>query len=135
MKHFVWVGLVIASQAFCEQMQHWKGYDIHYSTFSSKLVPIEVANAHDIIRADNRLITNISIRRKGAPVRANVHGTVRNLLDQQVELEFTEVTERQAIYYLATQIVNAKDTISFRIFIRPERENKTYQLEFTRQYY
>lgn len=135
MKYFVWIALLCTSQAYCQQMQNWKGYNIHYSTFSSTLVPVNVAKAHNIVRGNNRLITNVSIRKEAQPVRAEIHGTAQNLLNQEVALTFIEVKEQQAIYYLSTQIVNEKDTISFRIFIKPESEIDTYELEFIRQYY
>ena len=135
MKHFVWISLLYSSQVYCQQMQNWKDYDIHYSTFPSKLIPVDVATAHNIVRADNRIIINVSIRKKEVPIRAEIHGTVLNLLSQEIELTFTEVTEQQAIYYIASQIVNEKDTISLQIFIKPEPGKDTYKLEFTRKYY
>ena len=135
MKHFVWISLLYSGQVYCQQVQNWKDYEIHYSTFPSKLIPVDVATAHNIVRAENRIIINVSIRRKEVPVRAEIRGTAFNLLSQEIELTFTEVREQQAIYYIASQIVNEKDTVSLQIFIKPKPEKDTYKLEFTRQYY
>ncbi len=135
MKHFVWISLLYLCQGYSQQMHIWKDYEIHYSTFPSKLIPVEVATAHNIVRSHNRIIINVSIRNKEVPIRAKIHGTALNLLGQEIDLTFIEVTEQQAIYYIASQIVNEKDTISLQIFIKPDLEKDTYKLKFTRQYY
>ena len=119
----------------------WQGYDIHYTILSSRLIPAEVAKLHGIIRADNRMVTNLSIRKtsktgeKGDPVTASIHGTATNLLNQQSVLDFTEVLEPNAIYYLANQLVDERDTLRYSISIQPQSSEATYLLEFGRNYY
>ena len=50
-------------------------------------------------------------------------------------MNFVEVVEQDAVYYLANQVVNERDTIRFSINVKPEQTGKTYNLKFTRQYY
>ena len=145
---WLFVLLTVASWNHCQADQpiQWQGYDIHYTTLSSRLIPAEVAKLHGIIRADNRMVTNIAIRQtsetsdetddeKGEPVTANIHGTVTNLLNQQSVLDFTEVLEPNAIYYLANQLVDERDTLRYSISIQPQSSEATYLLEFGRDYY
>lgn len=123
----------ISSQAAAETIQ-WQGYDIHYTTFSSLLIPQEVAAAHNIARAKNRIVTNISILKDSEPQAALVSGTNSNLLNQLYTMDFTEVTESSAIYYLANQLIDERDTIRFDINIQPAGSVDTFNLEFMRQY-
>lgn len=126
--------LLMALSAQAEQFVHWQGYDIHYNTFNSLLIPAEVAKAHGISRSKNRVITNISIVRDGTPITSLVDGHSLNLLGQITQLEFTEVKESTGVYYLANQIVDEKDTLRFSISIQPKGSKETYDLQYNRQY-
>ena len=114
---------------------NWQGFDIHYTTFNSMLIPNEVALAHGIVRSKRRIITNITIRKDDQAVSAKLSGTSVNLLSQLSSMEFNKVTEAGAIYYLADQIVDERDTLVFRIDIQPVAHEDTYHLKFTRQYH
>lgn len=115
-------------------MVEWRGYDIHYTTFSSTLIPQEVAAAHNIVRSEYRIVTNVSILKDGSPVRATVTGNNSNLLNQLFAMTFDEVTEKNAIYYLANQLIDERDTLRFNINVQPTGENEAYELKFIRQY-
>ena len=97
--------LCFSSTALAEQV-NWQDYVIHYSTFRSTLIPAEVAEAHRITRSDSRIVANITVRKGDLPVPAKVEGTVTNLLNQLQTLDFDEVIEKDAVYYLASQIVD-----------------------------
>jgi hypothetical protein len=43
--------------------------------------------------------------------------------------------EQDAIYYLANQLVDVRDTLRFVLFILPEDASETYELAFVRDYY
>jgi hypothetical protein len=142
MKHWLgsalWVLLLtqqLGQTCQADQYVQWQGYEIHYTTLSSRLIPADVAASHDIIRADNRIVTNISIRKDGLPIRASIRGTATNLLNQRQNLAFTEVMEQDAIYYLANQLVDVRDTLRFVLFVLPEGTNEPYELAFVRDYY
>ena len=121
--------------ARAEQFILWQGFEIHYNTFSSLLIPAEVAKAHGISRSKSRVVTNISIVRDGVPKSAEVSGQSLNLLGQLTSLDFTEVNESTGIYYLANQIVDEKDTLRFSINIKPEGAEESYELRYNREYY
>lgn len=111
------------------------GYRLHYTTFASALVPPEVAQAHGIIRGENRIALNISVRKDGQPVTVDLQGTVTNLLNQMSGLNFSEVTERGAVYYLAQHTAAEEDTLRFDILIRfPDKNVAPYGLKFVRSY-
>ena len=127
--------LLFPFTASADQLVTWSGYEIHYSSFSSLIIPDDVARVHGITRARGRIVTNISVRKDGVSVEAIVTGTARNLLNQILPLEFSEVQEQDAIYYLANQIIDEKDTIRFKIIVRPTDSTEDYELNFMRRYY
>lgn len=127
--------LIAASlPAYGEQSICWRNYVIHYAAFESTLVPKEVAAANGIVRSGNRLVTNIVIKEKdrNETVPAKVRGSVTNLLNQVAELTFREVNEQDAVYYLASHVVDKKDTLRFNLNIRPTGEDEVCSLEFLR---
>ena len=136
-KHF----LILASLIFvCEvssgaQFVSWRNYEIHYTTFSSMFIPSEVAVAHDIVRSENSIVLNISVKKSDQSVAASIDGQVTNLLNQLVDLQFREVNDGQAIYYLANHIVDERDILNFHVRIVPTGETEAYKLNFLRQYY
>jgi hypothetical protein len=125
----------LSSPVSAEQLVRLGSYEIHYSAISSTLIPAPVAAKHGLVRAENRVITNIAIRTSGKPVAAVITGTAENILNQRQPLDFHEVIEQEAIYYLAEQIVNEKDIIRYNISIQPTGSEETYEFAFQRQYY
>jgi hypothetical protein len=111
------------------------GYQVHYTSFKSTIIPVEVAAAHHIVRSDNRVITNVSVRRSGSPARAAVEGTATDLLNQSMRLEFHEVDEADAVYYLASQVVDERDTVRYEISVRPGDSGETCTVKFVRDYF
>lgn len=109
-------------------------YEIHFASFPSTVIPPDVARVYGITRSDNRLITNISVIKAGEHVPARVRGFSKNLLAQQQELTFSEVVEKEAIYYLTSQIIGERDTIEFAIEVTPAGSEQSYPLKFTRTY-
>lgn len=108
-------------------------YRIHYTTFKSTLIPPEVASVHGIKRSDNLIVLNVSIRKGEAPSRAVISGEVLNLLNQRFDLEFDEVIEADAIYYLASHIAMEQDILRFSITVQPPGEDP-YPIAFLRRY-
>ena len=94
------------------------GYRIHYTTFSSMIIPPEVARLHGIVRAENRIVLNVSAIRDDQPASLGITGTVVNLLNQQYELAFREVTESEAVYYLASHMALEQDVLRFNLTVR-----------------
>ncbi len=107
---FAFVIIYFSSACFGEVIK-WQGFDIHYTTFNSMLIPGDVALAHEIIRSKHRIVTNITIRKDKKAVSAQLSGTSVNLLSQLSSMKFEEVTEPGAIYYLSNQIVDERDTL------------------------
>ena len=112
----------------------WRGYQIYYTSLNSMLIPQNVAKAHNIVRSKNRIVTNISIRKEKKPIVATLKGTNQNLFGQIFTMNFDEVLESTAIYYLSNQLIDERDTLSFDVNISIPSEDESYALKFKRQY-
>ncbi|MDZ7686705.1 MAG: DUF4426 domain-containing protein [Gammaproteobacteria bacterium] len=110
----------LAAPGFAEQVT-WRDYSIYYTTFRSTLVPPEVADQHGITRGERRILTNITVRQQGEPVRAGCQRDRHQSAEPMTTLEFTEVIEEAAIYYLANQLVDERDTLRYRLRVQTGR--------------
>lgn len=128
------LGLVLPLAQISAETVQWRGYDIHYTTFNSLLIPQDVAKAHNIVRSKFRIVTNISVLQEGEPSPAKVTGINTNLLNQLFTMSFDEVTEKTAIYYLSNQLIDERDTLRFTIQVTPSGESEALELKFMRQY-
>ena len=91
---------------------------IHFTTFSSLIIPPDVASAHDIVRSEKRIVVNLSVLKQGLPATASISGHVINLLNQRFELVFDEVNEADAIYYLASYLALEHDILRFNLDVQ-----------------
>ena len=126
--------LLTVGGLFCsaETVRHGE-IDIHYTAFPSTIIAAEAAQAHDIVRSENKIIVNVSIKQRDEPAKVQLAGEVINLLEQVIKLNFTEVQEDSAIYYLATHISRPKDVLRFNLFVTP-LDGKTFPITFMRRY-
>ena len=60
--------------------------------------------------------------------------TATNINNQLREIDFREVKEEGAIYYLAELSVSNGETLNFSLKITPEGEKDTYQFSFQEQF-
>jgi len=127
------ITLLLPTQGFTAQYVDRNGYRIHYTTFSSMIIPSDVAALHDIVRAENRIVLNISGIRDGKPVGLEVAGLVTNLLNQQYDLEFEEVNESEAIYYLASHLALEQDILRFSLTVTLD-DGDIVPISFLRRY-
>lgn len=127
------LGLGPVSQA--EQFRRLGEWDVHYVVIRTSFLKPEIAALHGIVRGPDRALLNISvIGTDGLPVAAEVTGRLRNLLEQEAPLEFQEVREGEAVYYLAPVKHTDRETLRFRIEIRPP-DGSIQHLEFQQQLY
>ena len=134
MRFLLGCAILLSCSVVTAETVQWRGYDIHYTTFNSLLIPQEVAQAHNIVRSKYRIVTNVSILKDGNPSPATVTGINTNLLNQLFTMEFDEVTEKSAIYYLSNQLIDERDSLRFTIQVMPAGEPDAFELQFTRQY-
>jgi hypothetical protein len=86
--------------------QDFGDFVVHYNAISTDFLSPAVASSYGITRSRNRALINISVMKKTLgvgtePQHAQVSGKSVNLRGQTRGLEFREVRDGSAIYYLA----------------------------------
>ncbi len=126
--------------SYAENSKEFGDYVIHYNAFRSDTISPEVAKQYGLARANNRVLINISILKKvmnttGKPTDSTVTGHASNLTGQLKQLKFKEITEGNAIYYLAETKISNGEFLKFDIKIIPEGETRAARLQFNKRFY
>lgn len=91
---------------------------VHYNTFNSTFLTPDIAKSAELVRSKHQGVINISVIKDGKPLIAQVSGTVKDLTSQSVPLNFKQVTEQGAIYYIAQYPVPQQETRTFEIKVQ-----------------
>ena len=91
---------------------------VHYNTFNSTYLQPDVARAAELIRSKNQGVINVSVIKAGTPAIAQVSGTIKDLTSKSLPLNFKQVTEQGAIYYIAQFPVEQQETRTFTINVQ-----------------
>lgn len=126
----VWLQPAVASQ-----FERFGDLDVHYVVFNTTDISPEMAARYDVTRAPDRGLINISGRRQAGDgtttaVRLEIEGEVTNLLGQSRPLDFREVEDPQAIYYLDTIRFSDRETLRFRILVTDTETGNRHELRF-----
>jgi hypothetical protein len=128
-------GTLTGTTAHAEQFERLGNWDVHYVVIRTSFLKPEIAARHGIVRGPDRALLNISvIGDDGKPVVATLSGRVRNLLEQDTPLEFQEVREGEAVYYLSQVKHTDREILRFYVDIRPP-DGTVQRLEFQQQMY
>jgi hypothetical protein len=115
----------LTSTAQTGGQQDFGDYVVHFNAISTDFLTPEVASEYGITRSRHRALVNISIMKKSLgistePQNARVTGKSVNLRGQTRVLEFREVLDGPAIYYLAELGIDDGETLEFLIEAVPD---------------
>ena len=119
-----------------EQKQVFGDYEIHYMGLNSSFLEPEVAEAYGIPRSRSMGYLSISIMKtttdEDVPeaLTGDVRGQMQNMIGQKKELEFKEIKERNAIYYISTFRFDQEDVYKFTLQVSPDGESRTFDVKF-----
>lgn len=130
--------LFFTLSATAQQSERFGPYELHYSVVNTTFLEPRVASSYGITRGKNRAILNLAVREhvgEGTQPRAmQLQGSTRDLITAQA-LEFQEVREGEAIYYLAEFRFINEEWRFFDIDFRPEGAGETFRFELKHQLY
>lgn len=110
--------LVGASVANSEQFERYGPWRVHYIAFNASLLSATIAERYGIVRGRNKGLVNITaVGTAGRGERAGVTGHYRNLLGQTYNLEFREIDDGDAVYYLAAFDFDNAETLRFEVLL------------------
>ena len=101
-----------------ERQETFGDVTVHYNTFNSTYLQPDIAKAAELIRSKNQGVINVSVIKDGKPLIASVSGTVKDLTSKSVPLNFRQVTEQGAVYYIAQYPVEQQETRTFEIKVQ-----------------
>jgi len=129
--------LSVITTSSAENMKKIDGLNVHYIALGSAFLTPEIAKAYGIERSRYKVLVNISVldnTQAGNPSKTVfINGKARNDVGQIKSLEFTEVKEGDAVYYLAQVSYTNKETIYFDINITDK--GKQHNLKFSQKFY
>ena len=129
-----------ASSVMAESSKDFGNYVIHYNAFRSDTLEPEVAKAYNLTRRNNRAILNIAVLKKvmnttGTPTAATITGHASNLTGQLKKLEFREIKEGTAIYYLAETQFSDGEFLKFKLKVSIDGEEHAARLKFDKRFF
>ena len=137
---FVLALSLFSLSSYAENSKEFGDYVVHYNAFRSDTISPDVAKQYGLARANNRILINIAVLKKvmnttGTPTASKITGHASNLTGQLKQLEFKEIKEGTAIYYLAEAKISDGEFLKFDIQITPEGESRTARLNFKKRFF
>lgn len=132
---FISMIFLFALPAAGDQFKSFNGVNVHYIVLNTLFLEPDIATRYNVVRASDRAILNLSvIDENGVALQGEVTGTTINLLSQTAPLQFSEIKEGDAIYYIAPLRHADQDVLRFRVTIsvpgRPPMELQFQQQVF-----
>ncbi len=140
-KALVFLAISFASlNSYAESSREFGDYVVHYNAFRSDTISPEVAKQYNLPRANNRVLINIAVLKKvlnttGTPTPSLVTGHASNLTGQLKKLEFREIAEGTAIYYLAETKISDGEFLKFDLKVTPKGETRAVRLHFSKRFF
>ena len=129
--------LAVITTAYAKNMKKMDNINVHYIALGSTFLTPEIAKAYGIERSRYKGLVNISVldnTQKGNPAKTVIiNGKARNDVGQIKSLEFIEVVEGEAVYYLAQVSYSNEETIYFDINITDKGQQ--HNLKFSQKFY
>jgi len=137
---FVFALTLFSLNSYAESSKEFGDYVIHYNAFRSDTISAEIAKQYGLARANNRVLINIAVLKKvlnttGKPTASTITGHASNLTGQLKKLEFKQITEGTAIYYLAETKISDGEFLKFDLKILPEGEERAARLRFDKRFF
>lgn len=130
--------MLLTTHSLAEE-QRFGEYTVNYVAVYSNFLSPEIAAQYGIVRSARNAFINISVLKDdasiGTPVVASISGEKANFIGQSETLEFIEVREGNAIYYIGQFEFSNAENLRFTLSIQPENTGPAYTLSWTAQLY
>ena len=127
--------LLLPTTGSAEQMRKFGSYEVHHIVIPSLFLQAEIAQRHSLRRGKGLSIVNISVLdAAGKGAVCAISGDAKNLLGQLAALEFQEVQEGDAVYYLAEVRHTDQEVLRFNLNIQPTGAD-AFELAFQQRLY
>jgi hypothetical protein len=133
------LGLLLLSPVTVAESEVFGDFEVHYSVVNSTFIDPAIASRYQIVRGNDRAFINLAIRKRlpdgsDIAVSASLEGRTWDLFQNQF-LEFREIREESAIYYIADFEFSDGELRFFNISLLPEGAERSRQLKFQHKVY
>ena len=128
------IALCLSLPALAERKLSFGDLDVHYIAFNSSFLQPEVAAANGLVRSKSQGVVNISVLKAGKASSASVSGEVKDLVGRSHTLNFKQVTEGAAIYYLAQFPFTQRELLRFTITVRAT-DGVAHSVDFNQEFF
>lgn len=136
----VLLALVLANASARAQQQFETksgDYTVYHSLFPSSFLQPNIASSYNITRARDRLVLNVSVTHGsgGEEMRtqsAIVSGTRSDLIHTQ-PIEFREIREKDAVYYIAEIRATSEAVFYFDLKVQPDPDRPPISVKFNKR--
>lgn len=109
-------------------------YEVHYSTFNTSFLDEKISSHYGIVRSKSKALLNIAVLKKNEEglakaVSASVTGQTYDLILSK-KLDFFEVREGDAIYYLAQFDIEHKIPMYFTVNVKADPNQPAMKVQF-----
>lgn len=129
--------MLLSAPATAEQSVRLGPWEVHYNAFNSTFLRPEMAQQYNLQRSGTLATLNIAVLAANDPAKTaqqvNISGYSMNPLSMQNKLEFTEVIEGEAVYYLTQVRFSPNERLRF--FIDIEQGEERQQLRFNQEFW
>lgn len=120
--------------------QEFGDYKVYFSVFNSSFIQPDIATAYNLTRGKDRALVNIALVKKDGlgdteGLAANIEGFSQNLMQQRHDLEFMEVNEQNAVYYLAPLRFINEEILHFTILVKTSDNRPPLEVKFSKKLY
>lgn len=130
---FMLLTILMLGTACAENMKKIGNLDVHYIALNSTFLTPKIASSYGITRSKVNALINISVldnSQAGKPaLSVGMSGYAQNILGQRLPLEFVEVKEGKAIYYLAELRYDDQEVFQFHIDIMNQGQKQILNFE------
>lgn len=112
--------------------QSYGSLDVHYNIFNSTFLQPNIASAAGLNRSKNQAVINVSMVKDAKGQKGSVVGSFKNLLGQTETLNFKEIDEGNAVYYLAQFAITGQEILRFELQVT-DSDGKTHLLKFNQE--
>lgn len=115
-------------------------YELHYIALNSTFLDPEIAQRYDLVRSKARGFINVSLLQKfpdgrTKAVMAVVQGKRTNEIQQQQSLNFQQIVEGEAVYYLAQLAFAEGDPIRIDLEVYPSGASQPLLHRFSHTFF
>ncbi|CAA0082086.1 Uncharacterised protein [BD1-7 clade bacterium] len=114
-------------------------YTVHYSTFNTSFLTPDVAKSVGVVRSKRKGMMTIAVLKKNTEGKesnasASVTGSAYDLIVTK-NLDFKQVREQNAVYYLATFDIENKIDVYFTVNVQPDPNQDPFVINFKKRLY